>query len=552
MSGAKAGRVRPWLDALIGLVLFGAPVAAAAQTPVATLPAGVRLTGRFTAWGELYGRDGQGAATRPGRTGRVLANLSVDVNGLFTLPFSAVLSSEQVSFRQEITQVGLSPRWRWAQLHAGWFTPRYSRYTLADNTVRGGGFDLNPGLLRLGVAAGRTRRAVFGPPGGFSGAALERNLLAGRVGVGREGDAWAELSVMQSEDDGTSLGTATDSLALLPARNRVAGLVGELPLLEHRLVLHAEGAASRHLRDLRTPDQETPGQALSGSAIWTEPRWSLGVTGEWLDRGFTTHGNEQLSSDRRDLGLTGRVALAQGRATLNGTAGWRQENRAARVDGAPETTRAVYNLTADLQPLPQFGVNLTFSNNANDTRQASLLEPDTALIRYVASNVGVTPRFAFATGSVTHSLVGAFTQQRSDQTVPGAGTDTNTRATTLLVSWTSSLRNGLSILANGNRTRVEVDTLATAITSISPGVAWTGLQGRLSVSTQMQITDSGLEGAEATREIYPLGDVQWRVTPSQTIALRSSLRRIRTPGAPDGTGLMTERWVRVEYRANLR
>ncbi|MDX1618738.1 MAG: hypothetical protein R3224_08130, partial [Balneolaceae bacterium] len=105
----------------LGMVLCLAG-AAAAQTGESDTDAGqddegiiersVDLSGQVGAYGELYsisGRDGR----RPGSTGRLFLRPRLTFLNEISLSFNILLSTEGISARQNISQLGLDPSWSW-------------------------------------------------------------------------------------------------------------------------------------------------------------------------------------------------------------------------------------------------------------------------------------------------------------------------------------------------------------------------------------------------------------------------------------------------------
>ena len=83
----------------------------------------------------------------------------VEVYGL-KMPFSFLLSNQQRSIQQPFNQFGLSPSYRWATLHLGFFNPQYSPFTLAGRRMLGVGTELNPGKFRFAASYGRFRKPI--------------------------------------------------------------------------------------------------------------------------------------------------------------------------------------------------------------------------------------------------------------------------------------------------------------------------------------------------------------------------------------------------------
>src|SRR5882672_10529973 len=100
--------------------------------------------------GELYGVRGI-QSRRPGQSWRVSMSPQMTLFGEFSVGLSMLLSSEGSDFRQNISQLGLNPRYKWATLHLGDFSQNYSSYTVEGTRIRGAGLDLRPGILRFSV-----------------------------------------------------------------------------------------------------------------------------------------------------------------------------------------------------------------------------------------------------------------------------------------------------------------------------------------------------------------------------------------------------------------
>ena len=113
----------------------------------------VKVSGGLNAYAGLYqasGIDARNQTTPFGLSGSV----NVSLPGGVSLPFSMVLGNQGASFRQPFNQFGVSPTYKWAMVHAGYRNVQFSPFTLAGHTFLGGGFEINPGKLRLGAVYG--------------------------------------------------------------------------------------------------------------------------------------------------------------------------------------------------------------------------------------------------------------------------------------------------------------------------------------------------------------------------------------------------------------
>lgn len=322
------------------------------------LAIGDRLSGDVVITGEGYAANGI-QSRRPGGTWRLSMGPQLALLGGINVGISVLLSSEQSSVRQNVSQLGINPTWRDLTLHIGDFTRGYSQYTTQGVRVRGGGFDFHPAWFRLGFQAGRSQRAVSSFQ---SGPVFRRAMLAGTIGVGRESDASLDLSVVHARDDVNSVerallvrdtlfddptipDTLPDQLRprpftdTRPQENLVVGLVGRLPLFSRRLTMRAELAGAAITRDLTAPAANRA--ALDGVARLAAGlmplrlssagdiaynaeialalgRGSFKVGYEYVGAGFTSLGLGYLINDRRAYSAGGSLRAFADRIVIQG------------------------------------------------------------------------------------------------------------------------------------------------------------------------------------------------------------------------------------------
>jgi hypothetical protein len=529
MSGAR------WLTAL-----------AVAGTVPAVLAGQIRVSGGLTATGDLYHRTGMSfTAPRPAQTGQLAADLTIDfLNGVFTVPLTALVSSDGVQFRQQINQLGLSPTYRSVTVYLGSFTPEYSRYTFTDATLLGGGFLVHRSAFRVGAVAGRAQRAVRPDSATLLGDPQYARVAAGaQLGVGAHDASYLDLFFLTAKDDRHSLDTAvTNSFPLSPQEDRVFGAKGRAALVDTRVTLEGEAARSTYQAELGGTAPAVTSQAASGKLLYNAPTWGLGGTVEYLAAGFKTLGNSGLTDDRVDYGLTGRAQLAGGRLQLNGMGGWRKNNLSDALDAT--TTQAIYNLTGSWQPSAVFGLDLQAANTVNDSRA----KDDTSSIRNVTGQYALTPHVLWRTGSAQHVLVLSATSQRSDNSTPGSIVLVDTRTTTLLGTWTVSFPSTLSLTAVATHTQVQLDTGRTTVLTLQPGVAYAFLAHKLQVAAQAQFSVVQNPSGGKDTEAFPLLQLRYAIAPGQTLQVRSSVRHHATAA----NGSFDERMVTVQYAASFR
>lgn len=316
----------------------------------------VRMSGDIVVSSDLYGAAGI-QARRPGSSWRASLTPQLTFLGEFTVGLDILLSSEGNQLRQNMSQFGLNPRYKWVTLHIGDFGRGYSSYSVQGMRVRGAGLDLRPGIFRLSVQGGQVQRAVAAGAGGM---AYQRNLYAASIGVGREQSSFIDFIVVKTKDDPSSLSQALQDTTLLdtipvalrprydtrPQENVVLATQGQLLLFSRRLSVKGEFASAVITRDVQSPaanGDSVPGGGVLGGLVpltlstsadyaWKlDGSYTLGSAAlragyEYVGPGFTSLGLAYVINDRRAYTLGGNVRLLGNRLSLQGQVQHQNDN----------------------------------------------------------------------------------------------------------------------------------------------------------------------------------------------------------------------------------
>jgi len=518
--------------------------AAGDDTPAGVGPEWMRLHGSFSLMGEAYSRSGSGPATRPDRDARVVTGLSVGLlQDRLQVPVDALISGDQVSFRQNINQIGIRPQLNWAGMRAGNFAPQYATYTLADATLLGGGLELTPNRWRVGFSKGRSREAIMPSPGYFVIPQFERNVTAGHIGLGDPATNLVDFSILEAEDDEESLGGADSSFTITPQRNTVYSVRAQGVLPNRSLRAEVETAFSRFDRDTRADVEDVDGRAIGLKLLRETAMSSAGFSVEYLNGGFMTFGNSTIQGDRLDVGVTGRVQLLQGRLLLDGSAGVRNDDVSDAF--ALETTRRNAALNSSWQPTPAFGtdVQLSIFSNKSDGQDSSASSKNTS------RTIALSPRLQWASGRFRHSLTGSAMLQTSDNSTDGPTPLYDTENQSLLANWTVAPSNAWSVSLSGNYTRTDYEVTTTEQSTFGPGFTWNTPSGRVQGVAQVQFIRSRTGNAGVDTEVAPRLEMRWAFARQQAFVLRAIYRRYQfaRPTSPE----FNERTASLEYVATL-
>lgn len=532
-----------------GVPAGAAPAEATPTTVAPTVqPSGVgpnwaKLHGTASLTGETYSRDGSGSPTRPDRSAKIVTGLTVGVVGdRIQVPVSALVSDDQVGFRQNINQLAIAPRWQWAGITAGNLMPQFSSYTLADATILGGGLDLKPKRWRLGFVSGRSRKAITPTTDYPVTPQFARNMTAGRIGYGDPTTNSLEVSILRATDDEGSLGGVESTLTITPEANTVysAKMQGVMPA--RHLRAQFETALSRYDRDRRADAPAVDGRAL-GLQLFHETALSqVGVKAEYLNGGFTTLGNTGLTGDRLELGANARVQMLRGKLLLDGTAGL--QNEGVNTSAIADIRRRSYGVNGSWQPGFRFGTDVQLAIYTNESDASDSLLQGT---RNTTRIYSVSPHTVLSYAGVQHSVSCSAMLQKSKNL--SGGTFLNTESLTLFGNWSMAISPPWTMTLSGNYTRTDFDISVTEVSSFGPGFTWAAFRSKVLTHAQLQFMRSRTGNAGTDSDLAPRLETRWEFAPHHAFVLRGNIRHFKY--AEPTTPLFDERTASLEYVTNL-
>ncbi len=502
-----------------------------------------RVAGTSVAAGELYEHKGAGLPSRPDESGQLTVGATLSMFGdRVKVPVRALVSGDQVSFRQTINQLSLHPEWRWGGFHAGNVRPGYSRFSLADAGVLGGGADIVRDGWYVGGVAGRMRQSIRRDTIHAVEPQFERNVVAGRVGIGKPLGNAIEFVVMRALDDRGSL--PTDSLLrVTPAANTVFEARARRAVLDSGTTVHVDAALSRFDRNVRADAPTVSGLALGTRIERHSPDGELGFAVDYTGGGFQSFGNSELAPDRIEGRLNGRRVLQQGRLRLGGALGLRRDDISGTLGG--ETRRRSLGVQAGWQPNATLGSDVDLGVLASHSPATELRQA----LKDLTASFSLSPRLAWNWGGSAQNLNTTLAVQSVQFSGDGALGFAGSRTTTVAVGWQGGLSNTLYLSASGNYVRSKVADQVTELGAWGPGVSLTLLGGRAQANLQLQVTQTHVLGTTMDRELTPNIDARWVVNDRQSLVFRATTRRYRT-GAND-LGDFDERMATLQYSASL-
>ena len=568
------------------LVLLACPAIAHAQIDLQNrIARPVQFTGEIGSMGELYSVSGR-EQRRPSSTGRLYMRSRLELFNTVTVNLDLLYSTETgsgvtmgSSGRQSLNQVGIAPQWSWGRAYAGSFHDNYSRFSYDGVALRGGGFNINPGLLRLGLFTGRAQGAVAG---GATDGAYRRRMTGGKIGFGRRSErgegGYVDLVFVRTADDPNSLPAPTgedsgvqtgNPYAVTPEENVVLGAVTRVPLLQQRLVLSGEFAGSIYSRDRRAPllsddalDQysslmrhfitprastygdiahnaqvELRNVALPGSTNQAPRMLSASVGYRYVGAGYVSLGVASLPADQRAFDARASLRFRSWTASIQGM---QQEDNLIGQKLAT-TTRNRLGVSASFRPTRALNSSVRFAINSmsNDATDAD------RLVDFASYTVGFTQNINLASNRLLRAVALTYGyQQAGDENPLKASSrlrahDASVR-TTLAFSRSFSLLPavGLSSSEVGDNDADLRHTYSLAAQHRPQGSRW---------SSSLSLSNSRLHAGGSIQAAF---SSRFRMTDADMVTL--SVRSNRVSGLDTATGEFKEHTVSVQWARTIR
>jgi len=439
------------------------------------------FSGDFGVYGEVYSVNGA-EERRPSSSARMFFRPSFTLFGNLGTSLDIVLSTEGNSARQQINSFSAHPKWDWGTLHLGDFSHLFSNYTLKGVTMRGAGIELNPGVFRLHVVGGRTKRAVEAGP---TTSVYAQDLLGVKLGIGREGSSFIDINVVRVEDDPNSLpieifmidsidvdttaaGDTLRQVGVTPQENLVVGANSRFSFMQNKLNFTGEFSGSANNRNSESEEffsEEIPSEVEDVFTPTVSSSFDYAYTGEvalktktfdahggysYVGPGYVSLGVTSLMNDRKEIDAGLGLRLARGRVTFQGTYTAQEDNLADQK--LYTTTRTTYRFNATTRPVNQ--VSLVFNMMHNIMENDATL--DSAVVDNIASSYSGTGMYQFFLFRLNQSLTLNYTIQfTEDNNILRTGSDVTSQNIT--VSLMSTLSRSWSLAASTNLNTVDVE-----------------------------------------------------------------------------------------------
>jgi hypothetical protein len=375
-----------------------------------------KVVGNLSARSNFYTAQNL-AARRVPFSWQVSGGATITLLNGFQIPFSFIFSEQNRSFSQPFNQFGMSPRYKGYTLHAGYRNLSFSEFTLAGQSIFGGGGEIQKGKFRTAFMAGRFNKATLGYQS--ASPTFYRQGWSGRVGYGNN-ENFIDLILLSAADNEKSIPNYNNRPDLRAENNSVVGINFRKNLFK-KLTLSAETALSIYTFDAtaRKPDSlsipefasdfidynisSEPSLAIKSGLEYRGNSWGVGFGFQQIDAGYRSMGAYYLYNDMRMLSATPNVSLFRGKVNLSGNLILQNDN--LKKQRAITTTRLSPSVNLGLNISQQFGID--FNGQYFKTSQAILKNktsnPDNLQNNSLYS-LTASPRWNISNNTTSHSI----------------------------------------------------------------------------------------------------------------------------------------------------
>lgn len=506
-------RILPALVLVISCPLFGQDLGSPDVTPFS-------LTGNLITAAENYSIPGL-QTQRPVNTARLYFNPTLTLYDV-QLPFSFMLSTQERSYNQPFNQFGVSPRYKWLTLHAGYRSLRFSEFTLSDVMVLGGGAEVRGDWFHAGAMYGRFRRPVDEDTLAGVLPVYRRMGWAATMGFGSAAN-FIDLNVLHGWDDSTSLSRPPVRSRALPEENVNLSLAGRWTMLDGRIAFDAEIAGSFYTRDRTQPSLKDPAvTAISSGLIdpklstrfnmaekigasYNEEEYGIRLEFARVDPEYETMGATYTQNDRQDITVAPSLRLFEGTLRASGSVGFRRDN--LYDDRGYTTNRVISSASLNWSPTIAFGIDGQYSNYSMSNTAAAFALNDTTRVENVTNSFSLAPRYLISGEGVQHFMMLLVTRQAYDDRNVVNGRLGNNDVLTAMANYIVTFQSGINVSGALQYTEAHTSFVSNIIRGVTVALGSPFFENALNaqISYSLNLTQESVGSATDTQHLVTLG-----------------------------------------------
>jgi len=434
--------------------------------------------------------------------------------------------------KNPLNQVGIAPKYKWAQLLLGTQVPQYSELSFGDQPVFGAGLRLNPGKFRFEVFGGTSRQAIAEDTVNRVSGAYQRTMYSGKIGFGKEESSHVYLIGGYAIDD-------INSLKVAPAYIRPEN--GVLATLDYRVNLPAkfyvkgEIAASLFSRDMRAKIIKDAPVTLpsdvfksrestrsDGGGIFTIGKdgktFGIKATGKYVGDGFVPLGYPFMQTDRLEVTVDPRFSLFKNKLNISGGGGQRINNL-THTRGSTATQVIGYaNVSAQITD------DLNLSGNFSNFGFRNTVKNDSFRIEMVTMSYGITPSYTLNLGKTINmfSLSYSHDQYRDYNLVSGSLNDNDADAGIFIYNLALSGNPfTTTLMLSSFNNKLSVGTVTVNSGSITFGYSF--WKNRLSINAGETLSNSMLDNKDPATQLLTSVGARYKIIKNLSFSLNASI-----------------------------
>jgi len=308
----------------------------------------------------------------------------------FSLPFNVIYSDRQATFngpKNIFARIGISPRYKFLTLHAGYRTYNLSPYILNGCYVLGGGFDIKLKAFKFSTYYGRIENDNNLPPTLFYKRDLlpyKRNILAFRIGIEKPNSLFEIVATKAQDKLDPKLADSLSFYSVFPGQNFALGSNYKFKFFKH-LVLEGNAAASAITKNIMAEplNDDNANKTLdkfgflikvnqsSTYAFAFQTRigldfnaWGIGFRYQKIDPFYAAWGLNYIIADIKQYTSELRFTAFKYKLQFSGSFGFESNN--TKTHTSTSQIRKIANASASYLLTKRSNLNLAFNNfNAN-------------------------------------------------------------------------------------------------------------------------------------------------------------------------------------------
>ena len=301
------------------------------------------------------------------------------------IPVSVTFSNRQTTFQQPFNRYGASIKYKWAKAHVGYRNVFFSDYTLASRTIVGGGFEINPSILRVGFMMGKINNKIEinnNQVDEVTEPKFERKIMAFKLGLGKSNN-YFDINVLKGSDIYSPAQLDSNRKKLVTPEENFVASVHIVQKIYKYFNIDIEGAGSFYTKNKVSPEMEydfvgkdivskliktnistQANYAIKGKFDIQLNQFNTSLTYRYVMPDFKSMGSYFFNTDIREIAINPSASFIKGKINLAGQFGLQHNNLTKRK--IQTSDRVIYGLNMTLSAIKNLNISAYFNNNKTE------------------------------------------------------------------------------------------------------------------------------------------------------------------------------------------